>query len=350
MMMEIRKIPSASMMPMVLLAPLGKKKSGNDTTRLMFANTVQKPVRPAQLCLALERAVLNPQLCLRPVEPPKVESLLAERLPLHILVVDDNTINQRVAVRILQQLGYQPEVAGNGREALDALDGKPFDLILMDVMMPEMDGMEATRVLRKRQKNPAYKNYQSRIVIVAVTAHAMQGDREKCIAAGMDDYLSKPVRPKDVRDMVERWGGKITPEIKTPPVKEVPSPVEAGTPVDMDRILDLTDGNDDSLRELVEMYLKQTTKQFEQMQTAIHSNDADTLRRVAHSCAGASATLGMTHLLPCLRELEKLGAAGTVAGGNEIFETAMHEYRRIGEFLKTRAELASVMAENLIAA
>jgi two-component system, sensor histidine kinase and response regulator len=112
----------------------------------------------------------------------------------------------------------------------------------------------------------------------------------------------------------------------------------------------LTDGNDDNLRELVEMYLKQTTKQFEQMQTAIHSNDADTLRRVAHSCAGASATLGMTHLLPCLRELEKLGAAGTVAGGNEIFEAATLEYRRIGEFLKTRAELASVMAENLIAA
>ena len=350
MMMEIRKIPSASMMPMVLLAPLGKKKTGNDTTRLMFANTVQKPVKPAQLCLALERAVLNPQLCQRPVEPPKVESLLAERLPLHILVVDDNTINQRVAVRILQQLGYQPEVAGNGREALDALDGKPFDLILMDVMMPEMDGMEATRVLRKRQKNPAYKNYQSRIVIVAVTAHAMQGDREKCIASGMDDYLSKPVRPKDVRDKIELWGGKITPEIKTPPVNEVPAPAEAGTPVDMDRILDLTDGNDDSLRELVEMYLKQTTKQFEQMQTAIHSSDADTLRRVAHSCAGASATLGMTHLLPRLRDLEKLGAAGTVAGGKEIFEAATHEYRRIREFLKTRAELASVMAENLIAA
>ena len=112
------------------------------------------------------------------------------------------------------RFGYQPEVAANGREALDMLDRQPFDFIFMDVMMPEMDGLEATRLLRKRQMIGGYNNYQSRIIIVAMTAHAMQGDREKCIAAGMDDYLAKPVRPKDVRDMIERWGGKIMPEPK----------------------------------------------------------------------------------------------------------------------------------------
>jgi two-component system, sensor histidine kinase and response regulator len=222
--------------------------------------------------------------------------------------------------------------------------------------MPEMDGLEATRVLRKRQTNPAYKNYQARIIVVAVTAHAMQGDREKCIAAGMDDYLSKPVRPKDVRDVIERWGDKIISESKTPPVNELPDPGTAGTlaevvvAVDMDRLLDLTDGNDDSLRELVDMYFKQTTKQLEQMQSAITALDADTLRRVAHSCAGASATLGMTHLLPHLRQMEKLGAAGKVTGANEILQATSQEYQRIKEFLKARPELASVMTENLIPA
>ena len=135
--------------------------------------------------------------------------MLAEiTLPLRILLVDDNAINQKVAVRILQQFGYQPEVAGNGREALDKLDRQPFDFIFMDVMMPEMDGHEATRVLRKRQMGGDHAHYPSRIVVCAMTAHAMAGDREKCIAAGMDDYLAKPVRPKDVRDMLERWGGK----------------------------------------------------------------------------------------------------------------------------------------------
>ena len=348
---EIQKIPTASMMPMVLLTSLGKKKSSTDNVRLVFANTVHKPVKPAELCVALERALLNPQLCPRSPEPPIVAAVLAEKLPLHILVVDDNIINQRVAVRILQQLGYQPDVAGNGREALDAIDGKPYDLVLMDVMMPEMDGLEATRILRKRQTNLAHKNYQARIIVIAVTAHAMQGDREKCLASGMDDYLSKPVRPKDVRDMIERWGGKITVEAQTAPMTVAPAPAApAGPAVDMDRLLDLTDGNNDSLRELIDMYLKQTNKQFEQMQSDIQAGDADALRRVTHSCAGSSATLGMTHLVPSLREMEKLGAAGTVAGASEILEAAMIEYQRVKEFLKTRAELAAIVAENLIPA
>jgi two-component system sensor histidine kinase/response regulator len=252
----------------------------------------------------------------------------------------------------LQQLGYQADVAGNGREALDALDQKPFDFVLMDVMMPELDGHEATRLLRKRQALGTHKMYPPRIVVVAVTAHAMQGDREKCIASGMDDYLSKPVRPKDVRDMIERWGATILLEITPSPLAALPAlpVVEDATPVDMARMLDLTDGNDDSLRELVEMYLKQTNKQFEQMQTAIRTADAGTLRHIAHSCAGASATLGMVRLAPRLRELEKIGASGTLTGAGELCETAAHEYGRIREFLKTRPELASVVEKFLIPA
>ncbi len=137
-------------------------------------------------------------------------------LPLRILLVDDNAINQKVAVRILQQMGYRPEVAANGREALDAIERQPVDLIFMDVMMPEMDGMEATRHIRKRQMSGEHKNYQSHIIIVAMTAHAMQGDREKCLAAGMDDYLAKPIRPKDVRDMIVKWGGKAAMDSSRP--------------------------------------------------------------------------------------------------------------------------------------
>jgi signal transduction histidine kinase/DNA-binding response OmpR family regulator len=352
---EIHKIPTASMMPVVMLSPLGKGKSNPENGQVIFSNTVQKPVKPAQLCAALERAVLNPQVTPRPTEPAKVTTQLAETFPMRILVVDDNTINQRVAVRILQQLGYQPEVAGNGREALNALDGKPFDFILMDVMMPELDGMEATRLLRKRQANPAYKNYQSRIVVVAVTAHAMQGDREKCLASGMDDYLSKPVRPKDVREMIEKWGRKIaTPAPATPKntMNELPKTNLATevAPVDLDRLLDLTDGSNDNLRELVEMFLNQTNKQFEQMEAAIAKNEADALRRLAHSCAGSSATLGMTQMVPRLRELEKMGAAATLADANNVLAAAKQEYLRVQEFIKIRPEFAVLRTENLIPA
>jgi len=200
------------------------------------------------------------------------------------------------------------------------MEVKPFDFIFMDVMMPEMDGLEATRALRKRQASGDHAVYPPRIVVCAMTAHAMTGDREKCIASGMDDYLAKPVRPKDVRDMLERWGGKIATNNSQSPAAKAADSSAAEPPVDMDRMLDLTDGNSDSLRELVEMYLKQTHKQFEQMQVAIRENNADSLRRVAHSGAGASATLGMTHLVPKLRELEKLGVSGNLNGAAEICE------------------------------
>jgi signal transduction histidine kinase/HPt (histidine-containing phosphotransfer) domain-containing protein len=343
---ELQKFPATAMMPMVLLTPLGKKNGGAEEARVVFAHAVTKPVKPALLCAALERAVLSPRLAPRPVEPPKPEMLLAEKLPLRILLVDDNAINLKVAVRMVQQLGYQPTTAINGRDALDALDRGPVDFIFMDVMMPELDGLEATRLIRKRQMGGDEMNYQSRIIIVAMTAHAMQGDREKCIAAGMDDYLAKPVRPKDVREMIERWGDKVMPEARlTAPVAT--ENAEAEAPIDMDRMTDLTDGNIDGLRELVEMYLLQTHKQFAQMHTAIHENNADALRRVAHSCAGASATLGMTHLVPKLRELEKLGGSGTLTGAAQICEAAAREYARIQDFLKTQPALAATVSNSM---
>ena len=240
---------------------------------------------------------------------------------MRILLTDDNAINQKVATRILQQLGYQPDLAGNGCEAIAALDRTPYDLIFMDVMMPEMDGLEATHTIRQRQKDGAHANYQRRIIIVAMTAQAMQGDRGKCLAAGMDDYLSKPIRPKDIRTVLERWGTQVA----EPAVTVEPAPVvEAGgaggpPPIEMDRLNDLTDGNADSLRELVELYLRQTTQQFSQIEAAIAANKPEDVRRLAHSCAGASATLGMVRIVPLLRDLEKRGHSGTLAGAPPKF-------------------------------
>jgi signal transduction histidine kinase/DNA-binding LytR/AlgR family response regulator len=338
---EMQQLPSSAMMPVVFLTALGKKSGGADDVHVMFAHTVSKPVKPAQLCAALERALLSPRLPSGKPEPAKAETTLAARLPLRVLLVDDNAINQKVAVRILQQLGYQPEVAANGREALVAIERQPVDLIFMDVMMPEMDGLEATCLIRKRQADGGHKHFQSRIVIVAMTAHAMQGDREKCLAAGMDDYLAKPIRPKDVREMIEKWGGKAA-ELDNAPRAAAETAEEL--PVDMSRVNDLTDGNVDSLRELMDMYLQQTQKQFLQLREAIRDGNADQVRRVAHSCAGASATLGMTRLVPKLRELEKLGAAGTLTGTGEICDHAAREFERIREFLKTKPELAGLVA------
>jgi signal transduction histidine kinase/HPt (histidine-containing phosphotransfer) domain-containing protein len=337
---ELRKIPSASMMPVVLLTSPGQSHGSSD--RVLFVHTVNKPVRPAQLRTVLERALLSPRIPSVAPEAVKTEATLATRLPLRMLVVDDNAINLKVAVRVLQQLGYEPDTAANGREVLDAIARKPADLIFMDVMMPEMDGLEATRIIRKRQMTGEHRNFQSRIVIVAMTAHAMQGDRDKCIGAGMDDYLSKPVRPKDIRDIIEKWAGKVAFDSAAPRAA-APEPA-AEEPVDLARMKDLTDGKVNELCELVEMYFTQTQKQFVQLREAIRDGKADQVRRVAHSCAGASATLGMTQLVPRLRELEKLGASGTLTGAGEICEHAAREFARVHEFLKQQPELAAVVA------
>jgi signal transduction histidine kinase/HPt (histidine-containing phosphotransfer) domain-containing protein len=343
---EIHKLSVGAMMPLVLLAPMGQHSSTPDETHLVFGYTVAKPVKPAQLCETLVRALLSPKIAPRPAAPPKPDQPLAERMPLRILLCDDNAINQKVAARILQQLGYQPGLAANGREALDALDRQPYDLILMDVMMPEMDGLEATRLIRERQRSGA-PNYSSRIVIIALTAHAMQGDREKCIAAGMDDYLAKPIRPAEVRQAIERWNpqpGAKSPAQTAPAGEAAAPPPDAEPPVDMDRLNSLTDGDPASLRELIELYLKQTRQQLAQLDAAVRALKADDVRRLAHSCAGASATLGMTRLVPLLRDLEKEGASGTLPTAAQLCESAAREFTLIQNFLAALPIMAATPA------
>jgi signal transduction histidine kinase/DNA-binding LytR/AlgR family response regulator/HPt (histidine-containing phosphotransfer) domain-containing protein len=339
---EMRKIPSAALMPVVLMNAPGKWNGDDREERAKFAHTVGKPVRPGTLSAALERALQNPRPTTDQSLPSRLEAPLAERFPLRILVADDNSINLKVAARILNQLGYQPEMAANGCDALAVIERQPVDLVFMDVMMPEIDGLAATRLIRERQIS-GEKNFQPRIVVVAMTAHAMQGDREKCLGSGMDDYLAKPVRPKDVRAMIEKWGAMAAPASCPQPPAEIVSNADEGA-VDMARLMDLTDGNMDQLRELVDMYFKQTQTQVGQMREAVRDGKADQARRVAHSCAGASATLGMTRLVPLLRELEKLGASGTLTGAGEICENIAKEFERIREFLSMNPELAAVIA------
>lgn len=267
---------------------------------------------------------------------------LATRLPLRVLVCEDNHIGQKVATCLLQQLGYRPDLVENGREALARLEAQACDFILMDLLMPEMGGLEATRAIRLRQKDLAsHPNYRCPITIVAMTACAMQGDREKCFAAGMDDYLSKPMRLEDMRAMIERWGSPSTRAaaararvVGTASAGASGSAARARPPVDLERLRELTDGTEGGLGELVDLYLEQTTLQLEQLVTAIRHRQADSVRRIAHSCAGASVTCGVRDLVPLLRHLERLGAEANLANAEALCAATTGEFTRLRAFLE----------------
>jgi CheY-like chemotaxis protein len=173
-------------MPLVLFTSLGRREA--DET--LFAATLTKPLRQSQLFDVLASLLGGAGAARASAARPTsaIDTAMALRHPLRILLAEDNLVNQKLALRLLSQMGYRADVAASGVEAIEAVQRQPYDVVLMDVQMPEMDGLEATREIRRRWSDEA------RPRIVAMTANAMQGDREECLAAGMDDYLTKPIR------------------------------------------------------------------------------------------------------------------------------------------------------------
>jgi len=175
-------------LPLVLVTSLGQREAGREATR--FANVLTKPIRASLLFDTLARILAGEDRRLRTGQKPtpsEFDADMGTRFPLSILLAEDNVVNQKLALRILQRLGYRADVAANGLEVLDALKRQPYDVVLMDVQMPEMDGLEATRQIRRSTSGPQPR-------IIAMTANVMKEDQDACFAAGMDDYVSKPIQ------------------------------------------------------------------------------------------------------------------------------------------------------------
>jgi CheY-like chemotaxis protein len=189
---------SIPLIPLVLLPSMEPGRQALKDTGVTFAACLTKPVKPA----VLHQSLLN--IFSGEMAPPterqsarqQLDSTMAQRHPLRILVAEDNVVNQKVILRLLERMGYRADVAANGREVLESLSRQPYDVVLMDVQMPEMDGLEATRIVRQRWPNLD-------IYIIAMTAHALDQDREQCIAAGMDNYVSKPIQVAELVDALE---------------------------------------------------------------------------------------------------------------------------------------------------
>ncbi len=221
---------------------------------------------------------------------------------MHILLAEDNPVNQKVALRMLERIGFSAEVANNGVEALAALEQKRYDVILMDMQMPEMDGLEATRQIVAKYPEP------DRPYIIALTANAMQGDRERCLAAGMNDYISKPIRMEDLHEAFDRC-----------PIKAVDNADEekAGESglVNFDVLDELITmlGNDiDFAGGLINDFLEDAQELLGNISGAHEGGDAREMERAAHTLKSSSATFGATEASDLCKQLEAIGKSGNM--------------------------------------
>lgn len=222
---------------------------------------------------------------------------------MHILLAEDNPVNQKVALRMLERIGFSAEVANNGVEALEALEKKQYDIVLMDMQMPEMDGLEATRRIVEKYPEP------DRPYIIALTANAMQGDRERCIAAGMDDYISKPIRMEDLHEAFDRC-----------PIKEQDSSDgeggEEGSSIVNFEVLDeliAMLGNDiDFASGLINDFIEDGAELLGNIRSGYEGGNAKELERAAHTLKSSSATFGAMEASQLCKELEELGKNDTI--------------------------------------
>jgi PAS domain S-box-containing protein len=301
---ELRRQHPAAALPIVLLTSLGRRE--NETASQLFAACLTKPVKAAQLYETLLGVLTGGERRSSSAATP-FDTTMGARLPLRILLAEDNVVNQKVALRTLERLGYRAEVAANGLEVLEALARQRYDVVLMDVQMPELDGLEATRRIRGSLA-PAD---QPRVI--AMTANAMQGDREQCLAAGMDDYISKPVRAEDLIAALERSAGACSRagQMAAAPRERCVPPIDWAT---LDQLQSSLGGDPLVVLELVDLFLSDTPEQLAALRAAVEAGAAPDVQRLAHTVKASAAIVGATSLVAACQKLEELARSRSLEG------------------------------------
>ena len=298
-----RRLPGHARVPMVLLTSAGSRGDANTCAGLGISAYLMKPVKQSELYATLA-AIVDPRFSQTRQGTVLTHHTLAEaRRRLRILLAEDNPVNQRVGAAILEKHGHSVALAANGKEAIQTLERQAFDLVLMDVQMPEMDGFEATRVIRERERATG-----GHVPIVATTAHALKGDRERCIEAGMDEYIAKPIRPAALIELVERLatGGE-----QSPAPSHQPEPPEQESPVfDREAALRVVGGDIQLLREVTDIFLEDSPKRVVEARSALGNNDAEGVLRSAHTIKGAAGAIGALRVQQAARDLEDAARSG----------------------------------------
>jgi len=333
---EIRERAGALGLPVLGVVSLGKR--AEKTNRLSLHLT--KPVKPAQLYAALLQAITGQSA--QPVLPPEVTIQVEITPPLKVLLAEDNAINQKVALRILERLGYRADVAANGLEVLEALMRQTYDVVLMDVQMPEMDGLEATQIIRRQW--PLIRQPH----IIAMTANAMQGDREKCLAVGMNDYVSKPVRLEELQQAIRRCL-PLAAAAPVPPadIPHLSADSAAAGPVDINALeafkVSLGADSGEMIAEVISMFLEKVPVAFGKFQQAIAAADAFAVFRLAHTLKSNAGQLSAHRLAGLFAELERVAEAGELASVPAKIEEIEAEFEQVAVVLR---RLLSVYSQN----
>jgi PAS domain S-box-containing protein len=281
---------------LMMLSSANRREDAARCAELQVASYLTKPIRQSTLLDAIMTA-LGPSLRLEGAAPAASRPAPGEgQRPLRLLLAEDNPVNQRLAVSLLERRGHQVVVVGNGREALAALGAQSFDAVLMDVQMPEMDGFETTAAIRARESATGVHT-----PIIAMTAHALKGDRERCLAAGMDDYVSKPLRPWVLFDVLDRLGAGSAAN------SDAPEATARAPAFDLAAALDRLDGDEELMEELAGLFLGECPGRMAEIRQAILERDTSGLRRSAHALKGSVANFGAPAATEAAGRLEKAG-------------------------------------------
>lgn len=310
-------------MKLVMLTSAGRPDDVTRCRKLGISAYLTKPIKQSQLFDVIVSAIGEPV-----IEKPRGPKLHRRSRPaprgLHVLVAEDNQVNQLVATRVFEKLGHHVTVVSNGREALSAVQASKFNLIAMDVQMPEMDGLDATMAIRAWEGATG-----AHIPIIAMTAHAMRGDRERCLAAGMDAYTSKPIR---VRELEQAIGLLISPQNSARmPASEAGQAAEI---IDQVALLAGVDGNRRFLRKMVRLFLADGPQHLTKIKEAIRHGDAVALGRAAHALKGSVGNFAAKNAFAAAERLETMGRTGDLAAAGDASVTLESELALLTEALR----------------
>ena len=316
---RIGTTPSLGGATIMMLSSSGQFDEGNKCREVGIATHLTKPVDQRELLSAIGRVLAREPGQRATVPSTMLPAELPERR-LHVLLAEDNAVNQRLAASLLERRGHKVTIAANGREALAAVTAQPFDVVLMDVQMPEMGGFEATAAIRALD----ISRHAARLPIIAMTAHAMKGDRERCLAAGMDEYLTKPLDPRQLCALVEEMANGT------------PAVLRGGEPLALPmEVLARVGGDRELLAEISRLFVDDAPRHLEKIREALDAHDGESLRRAAHGLKGAAANFDAGGVVEAARALEEIGRTGEFGAHEPAWRSLTFETDRLISVLRT---------------